>query len=69
MTQIELSNRSGLSTKYIQDVENQAKNLSADSMDALAKGLGIPTLTLLVEKIETTNGKEYSPQSAEDLTQ
>src|SRR5204862_1164845 len=46
ISQEELAGRAGLHRTYVSDIERGARNLSLESIDKLAKALGIPVSTL-----------------------
>jgi len=56
LSQEELALKAGTSQKTICRIEHYAQNTSADLLDKLGHGLGIPTYTLLTE----LNEQEYT---------
>lgn len=61
LTQEELAERLGVSTKYLQRVEAGVENLTIRSLVPLANGLGISMLTLLDKPRNTSTRRPGRP--------
>ena len=69
ISQEELAGRAGLHRTYVSDIERGARNLSLESIDKLAKALGIPVSTLFSRLSEPSqSGSEtFTPLATDDL--
>src|SRR5688572_25135990 len=66
LTQEELAERADLHRTYISDVERGARNLSLESIDKLARALGI-SLPILFSPEETPGNAGNRPNAAEQV--
>src|SRR5436189_5922040 len=69
ISQEELAGRAGLHRTYVSDIERGARNLSLESIDKLAKALGIPVSTLFSRLSDPPQSRSgtLSPVGTEDL--
>jgi len=69
ISQEELAGRAGLHRTYVSDIERGARNLSLESIDKLAKALGIPVSTLFSRLNDPPQSRSgtLSPVATDDL--
>ena len=69
ISQEELAGRAGLHRTYVSDIERGARNLSLESIDKLAKALGIPVSTLFSRLSDPPQSRSgtLSPVGTDDL--
>ncbi|TMP99866.1 MAG: helix-turn-helix domain-containing protein [Verrucomicrobia bacterium] len=68
ISQEELAGRAGLHRTYVSDIERGARNLSLESIDKLAKALGIPVSTLFSRLSDPqSRSGTLSPVATDDL--
>lgn len=54
LTQAQLSDRTGINTRHLSQLENRPQNITVDTIERLAKGLGVAPSALL-------DGGEWKP--------
>jgi len=55
LTQEKLAEQLGVTPRYLAGTERGARNLTLDSVDALAEQLGVPAITLLTRPVDPTH--------------
>jgi transcriptional regulator with XRE-family HTH domain len=64
-TQVELAKKAGLTDVYISRVEQNARNLTLDSVEQIARALKVPVIDLIGDTL--TNFPKSTPRTAQSL--
>ena len=59
LSQSKLSSKTGLSIRFISQVENSSPNMTVDKLETFAQGLGVPVSELIQEEKDVKSNRAF----------